>query len=370
MVVTVLDAWPPMISLDSNKVLCALVIAAISAVSVGCEKPTVAEGKTATVGGIEFKLGDYKTQYIEVSDGSNTYEYPQPALVIPVTLKNVGEGDFTYNPTHATQQMAEAQTPLLYQDPGPEAKLPPESKTLINGVYLQKGALPGQLKKNETIKKGAELTDLFLFEVPDEATSLILSIPPSMHRGKFPVLFRIAYTPQAPEGPPVHNVGDAVAFDAAEFSVTGTDVKYVKTNDSAQGEGFSSDPLLKISYKITNNSEQPITYDPAHRDVGGRGASLFGKEQTYKRVKFAATTSVEGQKDGAVQVAPGESVEDFVLFERPGEGVDSLTLEYPASLFGGQGIARVKIDYEYKNPPLPKELKKAEKTDGEESKGG
>ena len=361
-----------MISFHRTKSQPALFAAvAIAATTIACDKPMVAEGKAATVGGIEFKLGDHKTQYIEVSDGSNTYEYPEPALVIGVTFKNVGEGDFTYNPTHATQQMAEAQTPLLYLDPGPEEKLPPESKTLINGVYLQKGTMPGQVKSNETIKAGAEISDLFLFEVPDEETkNLILSIPPSMHRGRFPVLFRIAYSPQQPEGPSVHAVGEPVAFEVGEFTVTATDIKYVKTKDSAQGEGFSSDPLLKIDYKVTNTSDQPITYNPAHRDVGGRGAALFGKGQTYKRVKFAATTAVEGQMDGAVQVAPGESVEDFVLFERPAEGAEQLVFEYPASLFGGQGIARVRLEYEHKTPPLPKELKKAEKKDGEESKGG
>lgn len=352
----------------------AIALLAVVAVCSSCDSPVVAKGSTAQVGGIKFTLGEYEIRYLEVDEGDDTYEYPQPALVMPITLENVGKDDFTYNPTHSTQQMAEAQTPLLYLDPGPEADLPPESKTLINGVYLQKGKLEGQLTKNSTIKKGEKLTDLFLFEVPDEATdSLVLSMPPSMHRGKFPLLFKVDYAPKEPKGPKVHPVGNTVAFGPVEFTVTGSSIQYVKTDDSAQGEGFSSEPLFKIDYEIKNTSGEAIPYDPAHRDLTGRGASLFGKESTFKRVKFAATTSIEGQQPGTSMIEAGDTLKDFVLFDRPPEGVGQLSFEYPASLFGQRGIARYQIDYEYANPPLPEELKekKPEKKDSdEESKGG
>lgn len=352
-----------------------LVLATLLAmIGFGCDKPIVAESSTATVGGMKMSLGEYELRYLEVSDGENTYEYPQPALVIPITLENVGDGDFTYNPTHATQQMAEAQTPLLYRDPGPEADLPPDSKSLINGVYLQKGSLEGQVTSNTTIGAGESLTDLFLFEVPDESLSnLILSIPPTMHRGKFPVLFRLKYSPKEARGPAVHPVGEPIALQGARFTVTGAEVNFVKTSDTSQGEGFSSDPLLKITYEIENTGSETINYDPSHRSVGGRGASLFGKGDTYKRVKFAPTTSVEGQSEGTTQIEPGKSVTDFVLFDRPPEGAGQLTFEYPAALFNQQGIARVAIDYEYADPPIPEELKKSEKPkddDSEDSKGG
>lgn len=333
--------------------------AAVLAGASGCEKPVVATGNTASAGGIEFSVADYEVRYLEVSDGSNTYEYPQPALVIPVTLKNVGEGDFTYSPTHATQQMSEAQTPLLYVAPGADEDLPPQNKTMINGVFLSKGTVAGQVTKNQTIKKGDSLTDLLLFEVPTDATKLILSVPPSLHRGKLPVLFPISFQPREPQGPKMHKVGEAVALGDAAFTVTGTEIAYVKTRDKLAGEGYSSEPLLKIKYKIENNGAAPLAYDPAHRAVGGRGAALYGKGATFKRVKFAATTSVDGQRDGNTTVAPGDAVEDFVLFDRPPEGTAELSFEYPAALFGASGLARFTLPYEYSDPPLPKELKKA-----------
>ena len=331
------------------------------ALGTACERPVVSTpGKPTTVGGMSFTVGDYETRYLELSEGDKVWEYARPVLVVPVTVTNVGEGEFVYNPTHATQQMTEAATPLLYQDPGPEAELPPESKTPINGVYLERGALPGQITEPTTLQKGQELTDLFLFEVPDEGMeSLILSLPPSMHRGKMPVLFRVPYTPQTPEGPKVHTVGQPVAFDGLSFEVKGAEVEYVKTDDTAQGPGYSSAPLLKVRYAVTNKGEAPVEFDPGHRAMGGRGASLYGKEGTFKRARFSGTTSVEGQVDGSKTLAPGETVEDFVLFERPGKTVEVVTFEYPASLFGAEGIARVTIPYQYAEPELPKELQKA-----------
>lgn len=338
--------------------------------AAGCEKPIIAQGGKATAGGIEFSVADYEIRYLEVADGSNTYEYPQPALVVPVTLKNVGEGSFTYSPTHATQQMSEAQTPLLYLAPtGEDAEnLPPENKSLVNGVFLSKGTLDGQVTKSETVAKGGTVTDLLLFEVPSGATKLILSLPPALHRGKFPVLFKIDFQPKDARGPEMHKVGDPVAFGTTNFSVLGSEIAFVKTTDTLQGDGFSSEPLLKVRYQIENTGSEPVNYDPAHRAVGGRGAALYGKDTTFKRVKFASSTTVEGQRDGTTVVAPGQKLEDFVLFDRPPEGTGELTFEYPATLFGGSGLARFVLDYEYSNPPTPKELKAPPKP--EPDKGG
>ncbi len=334
-------------------------VATVLLLAVACEKPIVAQGNTATVGGIEFTVAEHEVRYLEVAENDNTYEYPQPAVLIGVTLKNVGEGSFTYSPTHSTQQSSEAQTPMLYHAPtGEDADdLPPKSKKLINGVMLSKGSLGGQITKSETIEKGASISDVLLFEVPATGGPLILSLPPAMHRGKFPVLFKLDFQPTAAKGPKMYAVGEPVAFGTTTFTVVGSEILYLKTRDTLQGEGFSSEPLLKISYEIENNGTAPVSYDPAHRSVGGRGASLYGKDTTFKRVKFASSTTVDGQRDGTTTIAPGDKLSDFVLFDRPSEGTSELTFEYPAPLFGGSGLARYVLEYEYSNPAPPKELK-------------
>ena len=326
--------------------------------TLACEKPVVGQGGKAVVGGVQFEVGDYDIRYLEVSDGKKTYEYPRPALVVPVTVTNQGPDEFTYAASHGTQQMTEAQTPLLYLAPKEGESLPPPTKTMVNGVFLSKGQLEGQVKQNKTLAKGESVNDLLLFEVPDAAQKLILSLPPSLHRERLPVLFKIDFAPREAKGPKVHKVGDAVAFDNATLTVTGSAVAYVKTRDTLQGEGYSSEPLFKVEYEVANKGAEPISYDPAHRAVGVRGAALYGKDATFKRVKFASSTTVDGQMNGTTAIQPNGKIKDFVLFDRPPQGNSELTFEYPAALFGGSGLGRVAISYEYKDPPKPAELTK------------
>ena len=345
-----------------------LVLAFLGLVLTGaaCEQPVVSQmGQPATVGGVEFQVSGFQVRYLELVDDGKTFEYPEPVLTIPVQVTNKGKKPLTYSPTHRSQQMSEATTPLLYTDPGKEADVPPASKQTINGVFLEEGELPGQITQSTTVEPGKSVKDIFVFEVPDaKQAPLILSLPPTMHRGAVPVLFRIPYKSQKPEGPKVHTLGDAVAVDAATFTVEETEVAYIKTKDTVQGEGYSSEPLLKISYKIANNGEEPITYTPSHRDVAGtRGASLHTSEKAFKRVRFSSTTKAVDQINDDTDIEPGKSVTDYTLFERPSEDVQELTFEYPAKHFGGTGLVRVEIPYEYKDPDLPKELEKAKKGD-------
>lgn len=325
----------------------------------GCEKPQVgAMGKAQAVGGMEFTVSGYDVRYLEINDGDNTYEYPRPVLTIPLRITNVGENDFIYSPSHNAPQMTEAATPLLYLDPGADEKLPPESKNLIPGVVLDKGSVEGQINAATTLSKGQSVDDVLLFEVPDAAQKLVLSIPAAMNRGKLPLLIRLDYQPVEPKGPKVFNVGQTQAFDGVAFTVTGTDYGYVKTNDAAQGEGFSSDPLFKVTYEIKNVSKETIKFEPGHKAVGARGAALYGADSAYNRVKFPASTKVEGQIEGAQTLAPGDTAKDFVLFEAPPKGVTQASFEYPAALFDRTGLARFNVPFEWKEVPKPKELEK------------
>ncbi len=342
----------------------AIVLLAVIFAATGCEKPAVTEmGSSVLAGGVEFDVTGYELRYLELSKDGKTIEYSEPVLAISVKATNKGEGAVTYNPSHRSQQMSEASTPLLYLDPGAEAELPPASKQTINGVYLEKGQLDAQVGSSTTLESGESLTDLFLFEIPeDKKAPLILSLPPSMHRGETPVLVRIPYQYEEPEGPPVHQVGESVEIDGAAFAVESTTTEYVKTEDKSQGEGYSSDPLFKVTYKIENTGEETLTYNPSHRDVAGtRGAALYADGKTIKRVKPAATAIPEGQIDDRTEIEPGKSLTDISLFERPAKDSASVIFEYPANHFGGSGLMRVEIDYEHKDPELPKELKKAKK---------
>lgn len=342
-----------------------MVMTALAFTIFGCsEDVTVTTpGQTVEVGGVEFAVGDYEIRYLEIYEDDETYEYPRPVLAIPVTIKNVGEGNFIYSPSHNSQQMSEASTPLLYLHPGGEKALPPESKSTINGVFLEKGSPEGQVKNSTTLASGDSIQDVFLFEVPDAENDLVLSIPPSMHRARLPVLTTFTFVPREAVGPRMYSPGDAIDFEGVVFTLKSAATEFVKLNDPSRGEGFSSDALYKLSFSIENTTDAAVTYDPGHNAVGARGAALYGKSASYKRVRFSASTKVEGRQSSSVKVEPNATVEDFVLFEPPREEEDSVVLEYPAARFDRAGLARVVIGYTYEEPDTPEELKKKEPSD-------
>lgn len=338
-----------------------LAILAFAILLPACEKPIIATvGEAAVAGGLSFEVQDYSVRYLELSDDGNTYEYPRPVLIIPVRMENVGEDDFIYNPTAKAPQMTEGSTPLLYPDPGVEADLAKHLKVPVNGVFLEKGTLAEQLTERRTLKPGESLVDVFLFEVPAEATAtnFIFSIPPIMHRGELPVLFRMPYQARKPEGPPVHELGDAIATASAEFRIDTAEITYVKITDRNQGPGYSTEPLFKVSYTVTNTSDEAILYNPGHRDLSGRrGAALYSSSREFNRVRFPANSTVEGQTEGSVNIAPGQSVKDFVLFEVPDKEVTAVMLEVPARIFDGAGLIRVNLPFKFQEIEQPKEMK-------------
>lgn len=344
-----------------------LAAAALMMAGAACEKPAVSEmNQPVKAGGVQFNVTGYDIRYLELSADGKTVEYPEPVLAINVEVTNQADQPLTYTPSHRTQQVTEANAPLLYQDPGKEAELPPVSKQTINGVFLEEGQLDEQVTQSKTLAKGDSLTDVFLFEVPEaKEAALILSLPPTMHHGALPVLFRVPYKYQQPKGPKVHQTGTAVAAGPASFTVEKAEVTYVKTKHTIEGEGYSSNPRLKVSYKVENTGKEAITYSPEHNVEGARGAALYSGGETFNRIKLPSNAEAEGQVTDSTEIEPGKSVTDFVLFERPPKEIESLTFVYPASNFGGEGLIRVDVPYEYKDPELPKELKKkkAEKED-------
>ncbi len=341
---------------------------------VACEKPVVVTaGSPAVAGGMQFELGDYSVEKLEIHEGDDSYAYDRAVLILPVTITNKGKKPYTYTPTHNSPQMNEGSTPLVYANPGAEAELPPAQKQALQGVMLSKGAFSKQLDEPKVINAGESVTDYYLFELPAKGTSgLIFSVPPTWHSGKMPTLIKFDYTPKKVKGPKIFAKDEAIDFSGVTFTVTGVENTYIKTSDTAQGEGFSTNPLLKITFTVENGREESITYEPNHKAVAGAiGARLSSlKEGSHKRVQFGPTTSPEGQLSGKTEVKAGDKITDYVLFEQPGEDVASLMLEFPAALFDASGLARVSLDYTYSKPALPKELeKKEEKKEGEAKEG-
>lgn len=347
-----------------TRVIPVLVLAAFLG-GAACEKPAVGTmGETVSGGGVAFNVTDYELRYLELSEEDKTLSYAEPVLALKIKLTNEAEEALVYSPSHRTQQMTEASTPLLYRDPGPEAELPPASKETVSGVYLDKGRLPEQVVAPQTLQAGESVEDVFLFELPqNEQASLILSLPPAMTHGDLPVLVRIPYEYKEPKGPAVFEAGEAIEVGAASFEVQSAEVAYIKTTHSIEGEGYSSDPWLKVTYKIENKGEAPLRYTPEHDVEGGRGAAIYAGNSTAKRVKLPPNTRAEGRVNSTTSIEPGDSITDFELFERPDTDADSLTFEYPANRMGASGLIRVSLPFADETPPLPEEMKEPTKAD-------
>ena len=346
----------------SRGVLPVAILALGAVVLVGCEQnPEVFPADQAALhGGMEFELGRYTIRYLELTDEGQTFEYPNPVLVMPLTIRNRGESEFAYNPTHRNTQMSEATTPMLFPAPtGDEIDWANLARQPVPGVVIERGDVPGQLQRGQTLAPGEELTDLFLFELPDPGQEhFFFSIPPTMHRGDLPMFLRVRYQqPSEIEGPQVASVGDRLAFDGLTFRVTGVSQEYLPLKEGER-DGFSAQAVLKVSYTLTNEGEEPVTFNPAHRELSGtRGALLHSLHTEFNRVRFGSNVSVPGQQD-RVTIEPGETVEDFAVFERPPAGVNvgQTTFELAASHFQRSGRVRVAFTYEHEEVERPQAL--------------
>ncbi|MEM1348722.1 MAG: hypothetical protein AAGI01_09220 [Myxococcota bacterium] len=323
-----------------------------------CGGPTVSSAQVPTkVNELTYKVGGYEVRYLELQDGQDTIEFPEPVLIVPIQITNNGAQALTYAPTHAIPEKKEATTPLLYKDPG-GGELPPASKEIVSSVQLGRGTLSGQLTEPKSIGPGETASDLLLFKVPDETTSkLVLSMPPSIHGGTAPALFRFAFTPTEPEGPKVFSVGEEIEFAGAMLTVDGVSLEYVPVKEGGKLSGYSKTPLLKLAYTITHKGEGELEYEPSHRALQGAASpSVKAGQEALKRVQFDAASVLDGQLQQAQTIASGTSVKDYSLFSMPDEGTTQLRVEFPASLFGRKGIARVQVPYEHKMPEKPKDF--------------
>jgi hypothetical protein len=270
--------------------------------------------------------------------------------------------------------MTEASSPLLYYAPEGSKPLPPKKKTPMKGVVLEEGALEGQTTTDKKLAAGDSLTDRYLFELPsDKKANLVFSMPPAMHRGTKPALHRISYEYEKPKGPPVRQLGETVAMDGVSLTLDSAQLEYVKLKGSGDETGYSTDPLLKVGYTIKNSSDESVTYRPGHRTTSGpRPPALYAQAeqtQTIPRVKFSSNLSPAGQMQGTTSIEAGASVEDYALFEMPGDNVSGVRFEYPAARFGRSGLLRFQVSLKQRKVPAPpKKLK--EQLDKSESEEG
>lgn len=336
----------------------------------GCKKPPVVQGVgvAVTQNGVSVTVVETKLIRPEFEGLRGAVVSENPVLQVTVQLTNNSESPVTYdlgwNQTVSTQ----AQSVLVFA--GSDYETDVSEATQIPAVDLSDVSyLDDPISASTTVAPGGSLTDMILFAAPPEGTqSLLISIPPGLfHDPKLPAYITVPWQPN--DVVPLHTVGVGEVYEGGGFSlrVTGVTTEWVQLQDAANEIGISNAPLMKIAFELTNTGGEAATYRPTRE----RGAVAFPTllqpdGSSVPRATFNAAVKVVGQKDTRQQVPPGETVEDFILFQRPPQGVGSLRFIFPGKRIGGSGQGRVELNYQYANPQKPAEwLPPVEEVEGD-----
>jgi hypothetical protein len=323
----------------------------------GCKKPPVVQGAGTAVSQNGVSASVSKAELIrpefEGLRGAVVSERPMLQLTLEVTNQTDGplNYDLGWNQTVATQ----SQSVVVFVGSDPETDVS-ETNQVASVDLADVEYLEDPVTEVTTVAAGNSLTDKILFEKPPEGTtSLLVSIPPALFPDSdMPGYIVLPWEPN--EVDPLPSVAVGEMYEDSEFSLKVTDVttEWVRLTNASDEVGITNDPLMKIAFTLTNNTEEPVTYRPTRE----RGAVAFPTllqpdGNSVPRATFDSAVKVNGQKDSRVQVGPGESIEDFMLFQRPPEGVGQLSFIFPGKRIGASGQARVDVDYTYTTPQKP-----------------
>lgn len=327
----------------------------------GCEEePEIQSAdQPATAGEMQFELKDYQLHYLELTDDDgDVLEFTDPVLAVGVEITNVGEDSFEYQPPHEARELSQDRHPMLYAGFDQPAEIDWETfdpGEPIPGVELADGRWDQQQHDHKTLGADEQLVDYYLFEPPEDGESLLLSMPPRMHRAEVPAFIQFDYTEPEPEGRTIYEVGDAIEFDGVVFEITEITQEYAEIKEDEE-EGFSDEPVLKIHYTIENDTDDPIEYDAKHDTLRlDEGPLIQSTDPRFERIRAPGERELVGQKQD-VEIEPGETIDDYAVFDRPDGVADNATFFLPARYFERSGTVRVNFSYEPEDVETPEEL--------------
>lgn len=326
---------------------------------VGCKKPPVVQGLGVPVvqDGVSVTVTGAKLIRPEYEGLRGAVVSENPVLELTVELVNNSESPVSYdlgwNQTVSKQQ----QSILVFAGSDPELAVSEANQ--ISAINLSDMSyLNDPVTGPATVAPGTSLTDKLLFNMPPEGTqSLLVSIPPNLFpNSELPGYVQLPWQPNEVSPLPAVQINEVYEGDGFSFKVTDVSTEWVRLRDASGEVGITSEPLVKISFTVTNTTEDPVTYRPTRE----RGAVAFpillqADGTGVTRATIGAAFKVNGQIETRQQVQPGASVEDFMLFRRPPQGVDRLKFVFPGKRIGASGQARVELDYSWQDPPKPAE---------------
>lgn len=340
------------------------ILAALAVITIGfsgCGKPTeVGPNEAMQQGTAAVTVTDYSLEYIDLETPTGAVAVSRPVLKVELNIEAIGEEPVRWNPGFDSTSATQVQNVLLFHANSWEDGLSPANHigALSTSGYTY---LDDPITEPVEIAPGESARDIILFSAPpSSAQNLLLSIPPQIFGAetKFPGYIRLPFSAQEAKEPEAVGVNEDFEGREFTFKVTKTAIVYPAMKDAEGKEAVSRDPLLRVDFSVKNTSDSPLNYVPSMLSSGVDFPALTDQRGALQnRVTFGPGIEVVGQTREAQTIAPGKSLNDFILFDRPTRGVETLLLTVPGRRVGGSGLIRATFPYTWENPEVPADFK-------------
>lgn len=335
-------------------------LAALALAFTACKKPSeVGPNQAMEQGGAAVTVTGYELVRLDLETPSGPVALRKPALRVDVQVRATGDQTVHWDPGFSAGGATQARNVLLFAASTWKDGL--SSSNYLSALSTEKYAyLDDPITEAVDIAPGESIDDVLLFEAPPSgAKNLVLSIPPRVFGEEItlPGYISLPFSANAPDDRAIATLGEEYEAREFTFKVTKSDVVYQRLKQADGKDAVSRDPLLRIDFEVTNTSEEPIEYLPTMLSGGVDFPALVDqRDSVQNRATFREDVDVVGQLRQRTTIAPGKTVKDFILFDRPTRGVEELRLFYPGKRLGGTGLVETQLPYTWKNPELPKEF--------------
>ena len=361
------------------KWLVAMFAASVAFGVLGCqpelpEAPKAVGQAAQTASGIEVSVVSFNIEEPDFID-RGTKEAMRPATATPVAvlrlkIRNTSDAPKTYKPLHNGADGGNRV--LICTDPGIEhSEGDPDPRVFVNYIKFEKQVqTPSQVVHPVTLAPGEEIIDEYLFEKPvDGIGQLVMLIPTKVmfsegvkdpKDAKNIKSLRILLPPVEEIKPvPPSGINAPAVVDGIEMTVTRVVQEYAEiapvtppATKLKYPYGYTTTPVMSVYVTIKNTSDKATSYNPSHTmPVSGINMRMSGG-LALKRVKLKSGELGKGQQPGAIEIKPGEQIEDVFFFETP-SSESKLDFNVSGHILGVRGIYRFELNYAPSNPPLP-----------------
>ena len=326
-----------------------------------CTTPQeIGVGEPAVNGPLSVQVDGVSLERIDLEGPAGAMEYDRNVLLVRLAVSNVGASVLRWDPGFSSAGGTQAQNVLLYATPSWKEGLSPSNniRSLSTGAWHYLG---DPVREPVEVAPGETIQDVLVFSEPGSATTnLVLSIPPGLAGpdAKAPIFVNIPYAPGEVVQPKIAELNEVVEQHGLAFSVKSAEVAHQQVRAVDGTDSVSSSPLLRVRFHVENKSDAPMEYIPTRMGAGKDFPALTDQSGAVQnRATFAVGITPVGQLVERQTLAPGESLDDFILFERPSRNVESLTLAFPGSRLGSVGLFRVTFPYTWADPAVPEEFR-------------